>query len=63
MVISFVPCEVVGDYSSSDGHLLEGENELTDPDETHSVVPHQVLKRALHVIFNHICRVILYRCP
>lgn len=62
-VTSFLPCEVVGDHSTSNGHLLEGKNELTDPDESYSVIPHQVLKRALHLIFNHTCRVVLYRGP
>lgn len=62
MWTSFVPCEVVSDHSSGDGHLLEGKNELTDPDETHSVIPHHVLQRPFHLIFNHACRVVLYWC-
>lgn len=57
------PSEVVGDHGSSNSHLLEGKDELSDPDETHSMVPHQVLKRPLHFIFHNACRVVLYGCP
>lgn len=57
------PCEVVGDHGSSDSHLLEGKDELSDPDETHSMVPHQVLKRPLHFIFHNTRGVVLYGCP
>lgn len=59
-VTSFVPREIVGDHSSSNGHLLEGQNELADPDETHNVVPHQELKRSLHFILNHAGGVVFY---
>lgn len=62
-IFCYSPCEVVGDHSSSYGHLLEGKNELSDPDETHNVVPHKVLKRPLHFIFNNICRVVFYWRP
>lgn len=61
-VTSFVPCEIVGDHSSSNSHLLEGKDELTDPDETHDVIPHQELERPLHFIRNHTCRVVFYWC-
>lgn len=57
------PGKVVRDHGSSDCHLLEGKNELGDPDETHGVVPNQVLKRPLHFIFNDACGVVLHWCP
>lgn len=59
----FIPCEIVSDHSSSDGHLLEGENELADPDETDSVKPDQELQRLLYLIFNQTCGVAFYWCP
>lgn len=36
------PGEVVGDHSSSHGHLLAGQDELGDPHQAHGVVPGQV---------------------
>lgn len=55
------PCEKISADCSSDGHLLESQDELTDPDETNKVIPHHVLKRPLHLILNHTCGVVLYR--
>lgn len=57
------PGEVVGDHSSSYGHLLEGKNEFCDPDEAHGVVPHQILRRPFHYIFYHSCQGVLHRLP
>lgn len=39
------PCEIVRDHSTGYSHLLTGQDELTDPDQAHSMVPGQVLKR------------------
>lgn len=39
------PCEIVRDHSTGHSHLLTGQDELTDPDQAHSMVPGQVLKR------------------
>ena len=58
-----VPREVVGDDGASDGHLLEGEDELADPDEAHSVVPHQVLEGLLHLELHQLRAVTLHRGP
>lgn len=58
----FLPGEIVGDDGTGDSHLLEGENELTDPNKTHSVIPHHILKRFRHVVLHHTCDVVLYRC-
>lgn len=57
------PGEVIRDHGASDGHLLEGKDELSDPDEAHSMVPHQVLQRPLHLVFNGARDVVLHWCP
>lgn len=57
------PGEVVGDHGSGDGHLLEGKDELCDPDEAHGVVPHQILRRPFHYIFYHTRGGVLHRGP
>lgn len=36
------PCEVVSNHSSSHGHLLAGQDKLSDPHQTNGMVPGQV---------------------
>lgn len=57
------PGEVVRDHGSGHSHLLTGQDELADPDETHSVVPGQVLQRTCQPELCQPCLLVLDRVP
>lgn len=54
------PGEVVCDHSTSHSHLLTGQDELTDPDQAHSMVPGQVLKRTRQSELRQVRLLVLY---